>query len=54
MIILGLILCIIVFALGIALVVTGNDDAFANIAGMVSIILGAVWGSVYFAMLMGW
>lgn len=54
MLIFGFILCIVVLALGIALVVTANDDAFANIVGMISIILGTMWGFVYFAMLMGW
>lgn len=54
MLIFGFVLCIVLLTLGIVLVVTANDDAFANLVGVISIILGTVWGFVYFAMLMGW
>lgn len=54
MTIFGFIVSIIALMLGIVLVVTANDDVFANLVGVISIILGTVWGFVYFAMLMGW
>ena len=48
------ILCIIMAAIGVVLLVAGKDNALANISGVTSLLLGAVWGGFYFAMLTSW
>ena len=52
--ILGLAFSILIVALGVFLLVTAKDDAFASISGIVFAILGSVWGRFYYAMLTGW
>lgn len=54
MITIGFIACIAMLGLGIKLLVTAKNDVAANVLGMVSTILGVVWGFVFLGMLMGW
>ena len=46
--------CFVMVILGIALLIAGKNDPAANILGIVSVILGTVWGFVFLGMLMGW
>lgn len=50
----GFIGCVIILVSGIIQLVTAKNDVAANILGMVSAILGAVWGFDFLGMLMGW